>query len=415
MASQEEIEYQKQRLANYRRTLAQLLQYRSLLNAPSELPGLDKAIVEARANIASTKVILGEWGIIVEDYLYDVSEDSAVNIEAVSVRFNNRSTLKVALYIVIPILIIATITSLYIGRRAGAGSIPTPVSISTPAIIISTSTSINRPTSGPKQRTPTAISNPTITPAANQPTSTPTFRELADQEFKRLDIGTSAFNPPAKMEVGESAVIRYRLGFGTGIITPTLVAGMPAENRSVITNDQVKISSRMIATLVGEKDAFDIIPTGENGERLVLADVINEWSWNVTAKQSGPHKLTFQLVALIDVGDKSYRFPFPVDEKEVTVNVNWMRTAQSIISENWRGFLGWLLPSSVVATVFAWWQRRRLRRQSTANQESTEQAQQALSSKQSLQERAVAESPSQTQPAEEQKRVTEGKKKNKRQ
>jgi len=398
MPSQEDIERLQQLLEFHRATLAHYLRQQALYGRALSPPSVIHGIAEARAEIADIKATLRSWGVPVEDHPDDAEYQSAatpastLSPSATVLPYPRKRNLLVfvtPLFLVIILGLLATILTIprLITLTSVTPTLLIPTFISTP-FPIATTTPSSQATS--------------ITPSPIPPTATPTFRELAEQEFKRLDTGISLFNPPTRMEVGQSVVIRYRLGFGTTILTPTLAAGMlSGAATTIITNTQVKISSRMIATLTGEKDAFDIVPVDANGERLVLSDVVNEWTWNVTAKQRGPHKLTFQLIALIEVGENAYRFPFPVDEKEVVVDINWMRSAQTFVSDNWRSFLAWLLPSSVGAAIGAWLWRRIRGRRAAGN----EQAEQAASSDASghqppvtpqndtLQERAVAEQP----------------------
>ena len=74
MPSQQDIDDQKQRLADYRAMLAHYLGQRTKLGSAYEPPGVAQGITEARAGIGQTKNTLRAWGVAVENHPDDEAQ-----------------------------------------------------------------------------------------------------------------------------------------------------------------------------------------------------------------------------------------------------------------------------------------------------------------------------------------------------
>ena len=214
------------------------------------------------------------------------------------------------------------------------------------------SASIGPPTSVP------GATEPTVAPVSVAPTPTLTALEQAEQKYLHLRYGSSIFNPPKEMHVGVAETITYRVLYGTEVPQATLEAKLPTTGRQVLT-ETLRVASRMTAALVGDGDAFTIMPLHSSDEKALFPDVPNDWSWQVIPTRRGEHTLTIRVTAIIEVGQEKFRYDFPVTEKTVVVRVNWNLLVSGILNSLWTQLsVIAVVLSSVAVTLYQMMRRR---------------------------------------------------------
>jgi hypothetical protein len=191
----------------------------------------------------------------------------------------------------------------------------------------------------------TAGAVPTKTPSpVIGPTSTPTLDEIADQEYRKLKDGTSAFNPPENISLGEVVTVRFRisktLAADAGTPSATLIAGMEGNGNPII--EPIKVGTLMTANLAGDK--FKITPLS-NEEQLVVSEGFNEWAWTIEPLEAGTHFLVLSVAVRVRVGDSDRIRDFPIKTKNVQISVSWLRSVSMFVKDNWKEILGFLIPT----------------------------------------------------------------------
>lgn len=122
---------------------------------------------------------------------------------------------------------------------------------------------------------------------------------------EQLTTGRLAYDPPERLAVGETTILRVGLVPVVREQEPsadaTLAADLnvPVEDLETVT---IATSLLMEATLSGDPGAFTIRPLHQNARQLIAADEVTQWAWQVTALRPGTHNLTLTVSVVLDVG-----------------------------------------------------------------------------------------------------------------
>lgn len=253
----------------------------------------------------------------------------------------SRTPLLILAFVSSVVIVLACVTVASLGLPASGPFAPAP---SPPA---SATGATEEPASELTQPAPAATA-PIVAPEG---TSTPASETGADlgaliaKEINSLASGRLAYNPPNEMVLGETVRVTARIdkdASGTTDITSTMPgAGQP-------TVEPIKVGTFMKARLSG--DGFDIQPLS-NEEQLVAGDTFTEWSWDVTSRIGGEHKLSLLVTVRLNVpGMGEEQRDYPVKDSVVSVRVTPMYALRQLAQIYWPLLaLIVLVPAGVIA------------------------------------------------------------------
>jgi hypothetical protein len=178
--------------------------------------------------------------------------------------------------------------------------------------------------------------------------SMPNFT-LIDQGLKAALTGSIAYNAPRAMQLDETVTIKLLLN---PTLEPAVLATQINEEGEVLTAT-IQITPRMKVVLIPqEADAFFVQPLHDNPEQLISTDDTTEWSWDVTAKKGGTHRLTLVIHRLITVeGTDSWRL---VESYRTDIDVG-ITLAQRFLLLDWKWIVGILVTALLIPGFWRWY------------------------------------------------------------
>jgi hypothetical protein len=206
---------------------------------------------------------------------------------------------------------------------------------------------------------PATIRPPTEEPASTEapistgePVSTPDFNKI-DQVLKASLIGSIAYNAPQAMKLNEIVTIELLLNPS---VEPTALATQITGGGPVITAS-IQVTPRMKAVLIPQgEDTFLIQPMHDNPEQLIGSTETTKWSWDVTAKKAGTHRLTLVIYRLITVdGNENWRLVESY-KSDIAVEVSMI---QRILMLDWKWISGILVTAFLIPAFWRWIDQRK--------------------------------------------------------
>ena len=186
----------------------------------------------------------------------------------------------------------------------------------------------------PTSEPPTPLSS---TPIAAEPLSVEQQLAQIDQTLKQSLKASIAYNAPEKMRLDGSTTIELLLN---PAISPEVLATQVTESGQV-SKGSIEITPRMKAVLKAqEQDAFDIQPLHDNPEQIISGTDTTKWSWFVTAKKAGLHRLTIIVYRLVKFDGQDYWREVETYKADIDVKVTLAQMAQSL---DWKWIAGFLL------------------------------------------------------------------------
>jgi hypothetical protein len=199
------------------------------------------------------------------------------------------------------------------GAPASAPYVPAPSTSFPVPVTGATEAPASELTSPPPTHKPIVAPEGTSTPVSETGVD---LGALIAQQINSLATGRLAYNPPSEMVLGETVRVAARIdkdAAGTTDITST----MPGTSQPTV--EPIKVGTFMKARLSG--DGFDIRPLS-NEEQLVAGDTFTEWSWDVTPRVGGEHKLSLLVTVRLNVpGMGEEQRDYPVKDSAVNVRV----------------------------------------------------------------------------------------------
>ncbi len=207
------------------------------------------------------------------------------------------------------------------------------------------------PTSTPPQEAPTAgptftpaidtltpfNTGNTLTPIVTEPLSVEQQLAQIDQSLKQSLTASIAYNAPAIMRLDDSTTIELLLN---PAIPPEVLATQVTESGQV-EKASVEITPRMKAVLKAqEQDAFDIQPLHDNPEQIISGTSTTKWSWFVTAKKAGLHRLTIVIYRLVKYDGQDYWREVESYKADIDVKVPFGQRVQTL---DWKWIAGFIL------------------------------------------------------------------------
>lgn len=175
-----------------------------------------------------------------------------------------------------------------------------------------------------------------ITPAA-QGSSIGDQLEQIDQALKQSLAASIAYNAPAIMKLDESTTIVLLLN---PAISPEALATQVNESGQVV-KGSIEITPRMKAVLkTQEQDAFDIQPLHDSPEQVISGTDTTKWSWFVTAKKRGLHRVTLIVYRLVKFDGQDYWREVETYKADIDVKVTFVQQVQAF---DWKWIAGIVL------------------------------------------------------------------------
>ena len=178
-------------------------------------------------------------------------------------------------------------------------------------------------------------------------TRAPNFT-LIDEGLKAALTGNIAYNAPRTMQLNETVTVRLLL---SPTIEPAVLATQINEEGEVLTGT-IQITPRMKVVLIPqEADAFFVLALHDNPEQMISSDETTEWSWDVTAKKGGTHRLTLVIHRLVTVdGANSWRLVESY-RNDIEVGVSLAQRFQLL---DWKWIVGILVTALLIPAFWRW-------------------------------------------------------------
>jgi hypothetical protein len=180
----------------------------------------------------------------------------------------------------------------------------------------------------------------------------PDFTEI-DQALKAALTGSIAYNAPQAMKLNATATIELLLNPS---VDPDVLATQITQAGEVVTAS-VEITPRMKVVLLPQtQEAFFIQPLHDNAEQLISTTETTKWSWDVTAKRGGVHRLTLVVYRLITVdGSDNWRV---VESYRSDIDVE-VSMIQRFLMLDWKWIAGILVTALFIPAFWRWMDQRR--------------------------------------------------------
>ncbi|WP_368622139.1 PASTA domain-containing protein [Paraburkholderia sp. BR13444] len=270
------------------------------------------------------------------------------------------------------------------------GEAPGPLAAVAPSITAAVAAAPPRPAIAPSTAAPST--SPQNTGAAND-TSTATRSELAansaantpapsagpgepvpppsddptqaafasvDRALESMPLATAVFNVPTDIDVDEDCPCRIDFVLDARQSADAIAALIKRHNPAAANfqHDRVRIYYKMEASLTAQPDDFSIDPGPEKPYRQAVSETKpTTWTWYVTPKRWGVHRMRLALYALIPIEGKQSPVLVQTFDKNMTVTVTPWSLVRRFVLENWK----WLLVTLLIPLgQVAWKNRRRL-------------------------------------------------------
>jgi TIR domain len=210
---------------------------------------------------------------------------------------------------------------------------------------------------------------PTVTPL-----HTGTAPLTAGQQLDQIDralhdslTGSIAYNVPDTIKLNETATIELLLNPS---LSPGALATHVVESGQVVATS-IDITPRMKAVLITQDDGLIVKPLDDNPEQLVAGTDTTKWTWFVTARKSGSHKLTLAVYRLITYEGKDYWREVQSYKANIEVKVT---LGQRISMLDWKWIAGILITLLIVPAFWRWIDQRSRKSKRRSSPHSTPKA-----------------------------------------
>lgn len=218
--------------------------------------------------------------------------------------------------------------------------------VSTRSILVSVSTQV---TAVPATIEPTTSVNTTIE------------QQLAsiDSALQQTLSASIAYNAPQSMKLDDTVTISLLLNPSE---TPEGLATQVTEPGQVVTTS-IEVTPRMKAVLLSQSDGgFLIKEIHDSPEQVISATETTQWSWYVTAKRKGVHKLTLVIYRLVTVDGQEYWRQVEAYKSDINVQVTF---GQQLSQFDWKWIIGILLTAILIPAFWRWRDSRKKKEELT--------------------------------------------------
>jgi hypothetical protein len=189
----------------------------------------------------------------------------------------------------------------------------------------------------------------TNTPSITEPLSVEQQLAQIDQALKQSLTASIAYNAPSTMKLDEAVTVELLLN---PTISPEALATQVSETGQVV-KASIEITPRMKAVLKAqEQDAFDIQPLHDSPEQIISGTDTTKWSWFVTAKKAGLHRLTLVVYRLVKFDGQDYWREVETYKADIDVKVTFGQWVKAL---DWKWIAGFILTLiGSILGVFTW-------------------------------------------------------------
>jgi hypothetical protein len=174
--------------------------------------------------------------------------------------------------------------------------------------------------------------------------------EGLDAVFPKFQMGNLVFNAPDTMKFGEKRGIQLLLSPKLTVAELTTMIEESGELRQ----RRIRISRVMEASLSGSGFKIDPITAAL---QVVNPQGATEWRWEVTALETGMHKLYLTMNAILEVDGRELPHTIQTLHEVILVQVAWDQRVSAFVAENWK----WLWTTIMVPLIGWLWERRKQR------------------------------------------------------
>ena len=158
-----------------------------------------------------------------------------------------------------------------------------------------------------------------------------------DQILETLELGRIAFNTPATIPLGDTAIIELILSTTESIETLQGMLNAVGER----TGACILVSNEMEARLTGRGFGIEAI-TRE--VQAVSGEEVTKWKWEIEPTEGGVQRLHLTLSALLYMEGSRTPRTIRTFERTIEVRVSWRRKVSDFVTNNWQ----WLLTALVI-------------------------------------------------------------------
>ncbi|MBC8724347.1 PASTA domain-containing protein [Paraburkholderia sp. 31.1] len=194
------------------------------------------------------------------------------------------------------------------------------------------------------------------------PSDNPTQAAFAsvDRALDSMPLATAVFNVPTDIDVDEDCPCRIDFVLDARQSADAIAALIKRHNPAAANfqHDRVRIYYNMEASLTAQPDDFSIDPGPEKPYRQAVSETKpTTWTWYVTPKRWGVHRMRLALYARIPIEGKPTPVLVQTFDKNITVTVTPWSLVRRFVLENWK----WLWVTLLIPLgQLVWKNRRRL-------------------------------------------------------
>ncbi|MCC8400490.1 PASTA domain-containing protein [Paraburkholderia sp. MMS20-SJTN17] len=181
-----------------------------------------------------------------------------------------------------------------------------------------------------------------------------------DRALDSMPLATAVFNVPTDIDVDEDCPCRIDFVLDARDSADAITALIKRLNPAAANfqHDRVRIYPEMEASLTAQPDDFSIDPGPEKPYRQAVSDTKpTTWTWYVTPKRWGVHRMRLALYARIPIEGKQMPVLVQTFDKNIIVTVTPWSLVRRFVLENWK----WLSVTLLIPLgQFLWKNRRRL-------------------------------------------------------
>jgi len=199
-----------------------------------------------------------------------------------------------------------------------------------------------------------------VTASPPTPQTTVIAASSMEQQFVKIDdalkqtlSASIAYNTPQSMQLDETTTISLLLNPS---VSPENLATQVTESGQILANS-IEVTPRMKAVLLSqEADAFAVQSIHDSPEQVISATETTQWSWDVTAKIEGTHRLTLVIYRLVTVDGQDYWRQVETYKSDIDVQVT---LDQQLKQFDWKWIVGIVITALFIPAFWRWVDNRK--------------------------------------------------------
>jgi len=173
-----------------------------------------------------------------------------------------------------------------------------------------------------------------------------------DKALKNALSASIAYNVPETIKLDETVTIELLLNPST---SPEELAEQVIESGQVETST-IEVTPRMRAELIAQDDGLEVKALDDDPEQLISGTETTKWTWFVTAKEEGLHRLTLVIYRLVNVDGEDYWRKVESYREAVEVEVT---LGQRIKMLDWKWIAGIVIGMLLIPAFWRWFDSKK--------------------------------------------------------